>query len=175
MGEEDVPQRSENRFNFKPQRPQQRASVDDVGLRILIEISQGKSNFNIVVKKLTLKLKTKPTFPRNRIHTHHPMSFSHESNSFLKSCFLCTKELSLDRDVYMYKGDQGFCSVECRDRQIYLDEIKEMEESTKKMVANYRQCRRTSDRQESRALLEQFRQRHKPLPGPKDRSIVLFT
>ncbi|KAG5538031.1 hypothetical protein RHGRI_025202 [Rhododendron griersonianum] len=129
MGEEDVPQRSENRFNFKPQ---QRASVGDVGLRILIEISQGKSNFNIVVKKPTLKLKTKPTFPRNRIHTHHP-SFSHESNSFLKSCFLCTKELSLDKDVYMYKGDQGFCSVECRDRQIYLDEIKEMEESTKKM------------------------------------------
>ncbi|KAF7135282.1 hypothetical protein RHSIM_Rhsim08G0243900 [Rhododendron simsii] len=175
MGEEAVvPQKSENRFNFKPQ---QRGSVDDVGLRILIEISQGKSNFNnIVVKKPTLKLKTtKPTFPRNRIHsTHHP-SFSHESNSFLKSCFLCTKELSLDKDVYMYKGNQGFCSVECRDRQIYMDEIKEMEESTKKMIANYRQCRRTSDRRESRALLEQFRQRHKPLPGPKDRSIVLFT
>lgn len=94
---EDVPEKGKNRFSFKPP---QRPPVDYVGLRILIEISQGKSNF-LVVKKPTLKLKTKPTFPTNRIH---PLpSFSHESNSFLKSCFLCTKELSLDKDVYMYK------------------------------------------------------------------------
>ncbi|KAH7865550.1 hypothetical protein Vadar_008095 [Vaccinium darrowii] len=166
---EDVPERSKNRFSFKPP---QRPPVDYVGLRILIEISQGKSNF-LVVKKPTLKLKTKPTFPTNRIH---PLpSFSHESNSFLKSCFLCTKELSLDKDVYMYKGDQGFCSVECRDRQIYLDEIKEMEESTKRMAASYRPCRLKNDRRETRALLEQFQQRHKPLSSPKDRAIVIFT
>ncbi|PIA43244.1 hypothetical protein AQUCO_02000581v1 [Aquilegia coerulea] len=45
-------------------------------------------------------------------------------------------------DVYMYRGDQGFCSVECRCRQIYMDEMKELEESTKAMLASSRHyCR----------------------------------
>ncbi|CAI0419301.1 unnamed protein product [Linum tenue] len=29
----------------------------------------------------------------------------------------------------MYRGDQGFCSRQCRDKQVKLDEIKEAEES----------------------------------------------
>ncbi|KAL7180562.1 hypothetical protein ACSBR1_043706 [Camellia fascicularis] len=136
----------------------------DVGLRILIQISQSKSKSNFVVKpKFNLK---KPTFvTTNRV----------DPTCFLKSCHLCNKKLSLDKDVYMYKGDQGFCSVECRERQIYMDEMKEIEESTKKMVASFREsCRRASDRCETGALLEQFRQRHKPLSSPKDRAIFVL-
>ncbi|MCD7454623.1 hypothetical protein HAX54_025369 [Datura stramonium] len=41
---------------------------------------------------------------------------------FLESCFLCKKKLLPDRDIYMYKGDVPFCSVECRSRQIFMDE-----------------------------------------------------
>ncbi|KAF5931678.1 hypothetical protein HYC85_027849 [Camellia sinensis] len=132
----------------------------DVGLRILIQISQSKSKSNFVVKpKFNLK---KPTFlTTNRV----------DPTCFLKSCHLCNKKLSLDKDVYMYKGDQGFCSVECRERQIYMDEMKEIEESTKKMVASFREsCRRC----ETGALLEQFRQQHKPLSSPKDRAIFVL-
>ncbi|KAK1293871.1 hypothetical protein QJS10_CPA16g01556 [Acorus calamus] len=41
---------------------------------------------------------------------------------FLDSCFLCKKRLPPGKDVYMYRGDRGFCSVECRCKQIFMDE-----------------------------------------------------
>ncbi|XP_044946237.1 uncharacterized protein LOC123395317 [Hordeum vulgare subsp. vulgare] len=47
--------------------------------------------------------------------------------SFSGACFLCRRELSPDKDVYMYRGDQGFCSEECRQRQILADEAREHE------------------------------------------------
>ncbi|WOL12012.1 FCS-Like Zinc finger 17 [Canna indica] len=47
--------------------------------------------------------------------------------SFLKSCFFCRKELNPSRDVYMYRGDQGFCSEECRSHLILRDEREEFE------------------------------------------------
>ncbi|KAL7615674.1 FCS-Like Zinc finger 17 [Lactuca sativa] len=74
---------------------------------------------------------SKPIFQRNQI----PSSGS----CFIKSCFLCHKHISFNKDVYMYRGDQSFCSEECRSRQIYIDDIKQLEISTKKMVQRYRQ------------------------------------
>ncbi|KAJ8447529.1 hypothetical protein Cgig2_031142 [Carnegiea gigantea] len=56
----------------------------------------------------------------------------------LKSCHSCTKPLRPDQDIYMYRGDEGFCSEECRNRQIMLDERKEKESAQlakKKMAA----------------------------------------
>uniref|UniRef100_A0ACD5Y111 Uncharacterized protein n=1 Tax=Avena sativa TaxID=4498 RepID=A0ACD5Y111_AVESA len=44
---------------------------------------------------------------------------------FLKACSLCRRELSPNKDVYMYRGDQGFCSEECRGQQILVDEARE--------------------------------------------------
>uniref|UniRef100_A0A0E0LVG5 FLZ-type domain-containing protein n=1 Tax=Oryza punctata TaxID=4537 RepID=A0A0E0LVG5_ORYPU len=49
------------------------------------------------------------------------------SCSFLKACSLCRRELSPTKDVYMYRGDQGFCSEECRWQQIVVDEARERE------------------------------------------------
>ncbi|XP_062192924.1 uncharacterized protein LOC133896352 [Phragmites australis] len=49
------------------------------------------------------------------------------SCSFLKACSLCRRELSPNKDVYMYRGDQGFCSEECRWQQILVDEARERE------------------------------------------------
>ncbi|CAN4098561.1 unnamed protein product [Withania somnifera] len=60
----------------------------------------------------------------------------HSSNCFLKSCFFCHKPLSLHKEVYMYRGELGFCSVHCRNRQIYLDELKKIETYTKRMLAS---------------------------------------
>ncbi|WCJ39309.1 hypothetical protein M5689_020306 [Euphorbia peplus] len=82
---------------------------------------------------------------------------------FLKSCFLCNKNLSKEKDIYMYRGDQGYCSVECRDRQIYLDEMKELEASTNKIRrTNYRYCS-SSGRHETRVLREELRRRNSPV------------
>ncbi|CAL5005928.1 unnamed protein product [Urochloa decumbens] len=47
------------------------------------------------------------------------------SCSFLKACSLCRRDLSPSKDVYMYRGDQGFCSEECRWEQITVDEARE--------------------------------------------------
>ncbi|XP_057957702.1 FCS-Like Zinc finger 6 [Malania oleifera] len=43
-------------------------------------------------------------------------------NNFLDECFLCKQKLLPGKDIYMYKGDRAFCSVECRYRQIFMDE-----------------------------------------------------
>ncbi|KAH0448641.1 hypothetical protein IEQ34_022441 [Dendrobium chrysotoxum] len=48
-----------------------------------------------------------------------------ESNHFLDFCFLCKKQLGGNRDIYMYRGDTPFCSVECRQEQIEMDEARE--------------------------------------------------
>ncbi|KAL9271459.1 FCS-Like Zinc finger 14-like protein [Drosera capensis] len=45
-------------------------------------------------------------------------------SEFLSSCFLCRKGLR-GKDIFMYRGEKAFCSVECRDRQIAMDERKE--------------------------------------------------
>ncbi|KAK7821788.1 hypothetical protein CFP56_037301 [Quercus suber] len=76
-------------------------------------------------------------------------------------CHLCDKKLSPDKDVYM--GDQGFCSIEYRNRQIVLHEMRELETSTKNMVASYRHCC-NSGKRETQILLEEIRQRHEPRP-----------
>ncbi|KAF3619094.1 hypothetical protein FXO38_33074 [Capsicum annuum] len=44
---------------------------------------------------------------------------------FLESCFLCNKPLGHNRDIFMYRGDTPFCSEECRQEQIEMDEVKE--------------------------------------------------
>ncbi|KAM0952459.1 putative Zf-FLZ domain, FCS-Like Zinc finger/3 [Dioscorea sansibarensis] len=82
-----------------------------VGLRILIQ-HQGKVPKNIVIK---------------------PTKFSTDLG-FLKACFFCKKELSPQKDVYMYKGDQGYCSVECRYKQMVVDEKRGFEEATKERL-----------------------------------------
>jgi len=52
--------------------------------------------------------------------------------SFLRACSRCRRELSPNKDVYMYRGDQGFCSEECRWQQMLLDEAREHEAIVKK-------------------------------------------
>ncbi|WVZ92644.1 hypothetical protein U9M48_038691 [Paspalum notatum var. saurae] len=61
------------------------------------------------------------------------------SCSFLKACYLCKRELCPDKDVYMYRGDQGFCSEECRWQQILVDEACEREAAA--VVSKERQRR----------------------------------
>ncbi|EPS59539.1 hypothetical protein M569_15266, partial [Genlisea aurea] len=44
---------------------------------------------------------------------------------FLDSCFLCRKSLGRKCDIFMYKGNTPFCSIECRQEQIEIDEARE--------------------------------------------------
>ncbi|XP_074280800.1 FCS-Like Zinc finger 13-like [Silene latifolia] len=51
-------------------------------------------------------------------------SYRSSDYDFLSSCQLCRKTLH-GKDIYMYKGEKAFCSEECRQRQIGIDERKE--------------------------------------------------
>ncbi|KAL2940549.1 Protein MARD1 [Bienertia sinuspersici] len=56
-----------------------------------------------------------------------PARFSddYSSNSdFLSSCYLCRKTLH-GKDIYMYRGEKAFCSADCRQKQMKIDERKE--------------------------------------------------
>ncbi|XP_004516993.1 FCS-Like Zinc finger 3 [Cicer arietinum] len=57
---------------------------------------------------------------------------------FLQACFLCRKPLGQNRDIFMYRGNTPFCSKECREEQIEIDESKEKswKISSKRSVRN---------------------------------------
>ncbi|KAL8495731.1 hypothetical protein ACS0TY_019740 [Phlomoides rotata] len=44
---------------------------------------------------------------------------------FLDSCSLCGRSLSNNSDIFMYRGNTPFCSQECRQEQIEMDEASE--------------------------------------------------
>ncbi|XP_051117927.1 FCS-Like Zinc finger 3-like [Andrographis paniculata] len=48
-----------------------------------------------------------------------------ETADFLTSCSLCNRRLSPGRDIYMYRGNSAFCSIECREQQMNEDERNE--------------------------------------------------
>ncbi|KAJ8472195.1 hypothetical protein OPV22_026538 [Ensete ventricosum] len=86
------------------------------GLRILLIQRSARRSDYVVIKSLL-----KPCTPMAS-----PPRFG-----FLRACCFCKRELSLHKDVYMYKGEQGFCSEDCRRRQILQDERSELEASTR--------------------------------------------
>ncbi|MFQ6632311.1 hypothetical protein Gotur_009875 [Gossypium turneri] len=51
--------------------------------------------------------------------------FEDHQPHFLDACFLCKKPIGGNRDIFMYRGDTPFCSEECRQEQIEIDEAKE--------------------------------------------------
>ncbi|XWS23859.1 hypothetical protein CRYUN_Cryun28dG0051400 [Craigia yunnanensis] len=59
-----------------------------------------------------------------RVNRRHSADFM-ETPNFLRSCGLCRRRLVPGRDIYMYRGDTAFCSLECRQQQMNQDEKKE--------------------------------------------------
>ncbi|CAM8905099.1 unnamed protein product [Rhodiola kirilowii] len=53
---------------------------------------------------------------------------------YLKSCQFCHKKLQPQDDIYMYKGDQGYCTDECRSKQIKMDQADESEACMTKLA-----------------------------------------
>ncbi|MCE3051061.1 hypothetical protein HAX54_048840 [Datura stramonium] len=48
-----------------------------------------------------------------------------ETAHFLRACSLCDRHLIPGRDIYMYRGDSAFCSLDCREKQMNQDERKD--------------------------------------------------
>ncbi|CAF2060592.1 hypothetical protein Bca4012_100368 [Brassica carinata] len=61
--------------------------------------------------------------PRGNLRRHSG-DFS-DAGHFLRSCSLCERLLVPGRDIYMYRGDTAFCSLDCRQQQMAQDEWKE--------------------------------------------------
>ncbi|XP_059299204.1 FCS-Like Zinc finger 1-like [Lycium ferocissimum] len=70
--------------------------------------------------------------------------FEEEQPHFLEACFLCKKSLGHNRDIFMYRGDIPFCSEECRQEQIEMDEANE-----KKMSLSASKALREKDQTKS--------------------------
>ncbi|CAA7029578.1 unnamed protein product [Microthlaspi erraticum] len=58
------------------------------------------------------------------MNSYYAGYFDSDEPHFLESCSLCRKTLSLNSDIFMYRGDMAFCSQECRQEQIESDESK---------------------------------------------------
>ncbi|CAH8313187.1 unnamed protein product [Eruca vesicaria subsp. sativa] len=74
------------------------------------------------------------------LHHHHRnptvVMATNNDDDFLRTCSLCNRILCHRRDIYMYRGDNAFCSLECREKQIMLDErkVKTVVRSSKKHI-----------------------------------------
>ncbi|XWS53592.1 hypothetical protein CRYUN_Cryun10bG0014600 [Craigia yunnanensis] len=109
-----------------------------VGLSVVLE-NQKSGNSNVIGKKISQVIsKTTMLINSNSSKVSSSSScfllsgtnsqLNYPVPSFLEQCFLCKQKLLPGKDIYMYKGDKAFCSVECRCRQIFMDE----EETLKK-------------------------------------------
>ncbi|KDP33943.1 hypothetical protein JCGZ_07514 [Jatropha curcas] len=74
--------------------------------------------FHVIKEALPLPPPPAAKFSDGDVSSLYPTS------DFLSSCHLCKKKLH-GRDIYMYRGEKAFCSVECRSRQMMIDERKE--------------------------------------------------
>ncbi|XP_038882229.1 FCS-Like Zinc finger 15-like [Benincasa hispida] len=96
-----------------------------VGLSIILETRKldiVTESTRQVIDKTTLMMINNNHHRRRR---HHSASSS-KTPTFLDRCFLCAQKLLPGKDIYMYEGDKGFCSEECRCRQIFMDEEETM-------------------------------------------------
>ncbi|KAG2325347.1 hypothetical protein Bca52824_008075 [Brassica carinata] len=52
-----------------------------------------------------------------------PLETKKTDTDFLSSCYTCKKKLDPKQDIYIYRGEKGFCSSECRYQEMLLDQI----------------------------------------------------
>ncbi|KAJ8766742.1 hypothetical protein K2173_007809 [Erythroxylum novogranatense] len=90
-----------------------------VGLSVVLEPQKSgvnKKTPQIINKATMIITKPSPSSSSSTSYSSFPVP------SFLQQCFLCSQKLLPAKDIYMYKGDRAFCSVECRCKQIFMDE-----------------------------------------------------
>ncbi|XP_043810547.1 FCS-Like Zinc finger 15 isoform X4 [Manihot esculenta] len=101
-----------------------------VGLSIVLEAQKGgvdDKTTQVISKATAMINKTSCLLSSSSVYPH--------SSNFLEHCFLCGQKLLPGKDIYMYKGDIAFCSVECRCRQIFMDEEETMRKENCSLAA----------------------------------------
>ncbi|KAJ4957828.1 hypothetical protein NE237_024939 [Protea cynaroides] len=96
------------------------------------------SGFSASMRRASYKALSSPTYSSTR----SPRFF--EEPHFLEACYLCKKPLRDNRDIFMYRGDTPFCSEECRQEQIEMDEAKENWNLSASMKAMRKEQKKTS-------------------------------
>ncbi|KAJ4900769.1 hypothetical protein Rs2_14720 [Raphanus sativus] len=89
-----------------------------VGLSIVLESTNNNTLSNGFASPKPFQVVNKST----AIASDLRRGSCHPDSGFLERCFLCRRKLLPAKDIYMYKGDRGFCSVECRSKQMVMDE-----------------------------------------------------
>ncbi|XP_072975222.1 protein MARD1-like [Typha angustifolia] len=92
------------------------------GLTVLLEAHKVFPKNPQILSKTTIIKSSSLSCPSPPPPSPNRPSHSTPTSPFLERCYLCRKRLAEGKDIYMYRGDRAFCSVECRCRQIYMDE-----------------------------------------------------
>ncbi|EER92744.1 uncharacterized protein LOC8057668 [Sorghum bicolor] len=100
-----------------------------VGLRLIIQPSPRKQLRPTVLRKSAVRIipATAATATTTTCAANNNARVFVGRLEFLKRCSCCHKDLDATMDVFVYKGEQGFCSAECRCRHIAKEERREME------------------------------------------------
>ncbi|MED6106495.1 hypothetical protein PIB30_005125 [Stylosanthes scabra] len=98
-----------------------------VGLSVVLEAHKGSSSSSTPKKQIPQVInKTTMMLTSTNASSSSSQNFvvfqGYTGPTFLEQCFLCRKRLLPGNDIYMYKGDRAFCSVDCRCKQIFIDE-----------------------------------------------------
>ncbi|CAF1715879.1 hypothetical protein HID58_084395 [Brassica napus] len=99
-----------------------------VGLSIILESTNNNNNNNTLSTPKPHQVVNKSAV---MVSSDLRRGNCYLSSGFLEHCFLCRKKLLPAKDIYMYKGDRAFCSVECRSKQMTMDEEVEEESLTR--------------------------------------------
>ncbi|MCE0482149.1 hypothetical protein HAX54_040596 [Datura stramonium] len=75
---------------------------------------------------------------------HYDARLEEPQQHFLDACFLCKKRIGDNSDIFMYRGDTPFCSEECRQQQIDMDEAKEKKRNISSIKAMRKKDQRKS-------------------------------
>ncbi|QCE13283.1 FCS-Like Zinc finger 15-like [Vigna unguiculata] len=98
-----------------------------MGLSVVLEAQKGSASKKTpqVISKTTVFSSMNKHSPSSAVNASQHSHF--QEPTFLHQCCLCRKRLLPGKDIYMYKGDRAFCSVECRCKQIFMDEEESFE------------------------------------------------
>ncbi|KAJ0253892.1 FCS-Like Zinc finger 15 [Hirschfeldia incana] len=93
-----------------------------VGLSIVLESSDNNTLSHGFVSPKPHRVVNKSDVMVTAVASDLRRGNSYPDSGFLEHCFLCRRKLLPEKDIYMYKGDRAFCSVECRSKQMIMDE-----------------------------------------------------
>ncbi|KAL2332783.1 hypothetical protein Fmac_013996 [Flemingia macrophylla] len=99
--------------------------VDNHAKNVFEAKGYGYGEQNLMGMDMGIPLSPTATNIHRHSQNHTNPNNIHTSSHFLRTCDLCKCRLAPGRDIYMYRGDTAFCSLECREKQMKQDQRKE--------------------------------------------------